>query len=43
MRALKQAEKMGLNIDDLMQMTVLDAILLIEDTRALWKELSKNG
>ena len=43
MRLMRYAEKMGLDIDDLMQMTVLDAILKIEDTKAMWKEVKQIG
>ena len=43
MRLMRYAEKMGLDIDDLMQMTVLDAILKIEDTKAMWKEVKQLG
>ena len=43
MRLMRYAEKMGLDIDDLMQMTVLDAILKNEDTKAMWKEVKQIG
>ena len=43
MRLMRYAEKMGLDIDDLMQMTVLDAILKIEDTKAMCKEVKQIG
>ena len=43
MRLMRYAEKMGLDIDYLMQMTVLDAILKIEDTKAMWKEVKQIG
>ena len=43
MRLMRYAEKLGLNIDDLMQMTVLEAVLKIEDTKAMWKEVKQIG
>ena len=41
MKIMRYAEKMGLDIDELMEMTVLDAILLIEDTKDMWSKLKK--
>lgn len=41
MKIMRYAEKMGLNIDELMEMTVLDAMLKIEDTRDMWSNLKK--
>jgi hypothetical protein len=38
---IKFAEKIGMDVDELMEMTVLDAILKIEDTRNMWSELRK--
>ena len=43
MKIIRYAEKLGLDIDELMDMTVLDAILKIEDTKAMWKEVRKIG
>ncbi len=40
-KILRYAEKMGLDKDELLQMTVLEAMLKIEDTKAMWKQLSK--
>jgi len=37
------AKKLGLDEEELLDMTVLDAMLKIEDARALWKELMENG
>lgn len=41
MKMMRYAEKMGLNIDELMEMTVLDAMLKIEETRDMWSNLKK--
>jgi hypothetical protein len=38
-RMLKLADTLGLDKDELMEMTVLDAILKIEDTKTMWKKL----
>jgi hypothetical protein len=40
-KMIKFAEKIGMDVDELMEMTVLDAILKIEDTRNMWSELRK--
>jgi hypothetical protein len=40
-KILRYAEKMGLDQEELLQMTVLEALLKIEDTKAMWKELSR--
>jgi hypothetical protein len=40
-KILRYAEKMGLDSEELLQMTVLEAMLKIEDAREMWKELSK--
>lgn len=40
-KILRYAEKMGLDKEELLQMTLLEAMLKIEDTKALWKQLSK--
>lgn len=38
---IKFAEKIGMDVDELMEMTVLDAILKIEETRDMWSELRR--
>jgi hypothetical protein len=38
-KMIKYAEKIGLDVDDLMDMTVLDAMLLIEETKSMWSKL----
>lgn len=43
MKLIRYAERLGLDIDEIMEMTVLDAILKIEDTKAMWKEVKKIG
>lgn len=40
-KILRYAEKMGLDQEELLQMTMLEAMLLIEDTKAMWNQLSK--
>jgi hypothetical protein len=40
-KLLKYAEHLGMDSDKLMEMTVADAILEIEDTKAMWKEIQK--
>lgn len=40
-KILRYAEKMGLDQEELLQMTMLEAMLKIEDTKAMWKQLSK--
>lgn len=40
-KILRYAEKMGLDKEELLQMTLLEAMLKIEDTKAMWKQLSK--
>jgi len=42
MKIMRYGEKLGLDIDELMDMTVFDAILKIEDTKAMWKEMRSN-
>lgn len=41
-KILRYAEKMGLDKEDLLNMTVLDAILKIEDTRDMWNKLRED-
>lgn len=40
-KILRYAEKMGLDSEELLQMTVLEAMLKIEDAREMWKQLSR--
>lgn len=40
-RILKYAESLGMDSDKLLGMTVAEAILEIEDTKAMWKEIQK--
>ena len=40
-KLLKYAEHLGMDSDKLMEMTVADAILEIEDTKQMWKEIQK--
>jgi len=42
-KVLGYARKIGLDEDELLEMTVLEAMLKIEDARALWKDLMENG
>jgi hypothetical protein len=41
-KMIRFAEKIGMDVDELMEMTVLDAIMKIEDTRNMWAELRKD-
>lgn len=43
MKIIKYASSLGLDADELMEMTVFDAILKIEDTKSMWKEMKKIG
>lgn len=40
-KMIKFAEKIGMDVDELMEMTVLDAMMKIEDTRSMWADLAK--
>lgn len=40
-KILRYAEKMGLDSEELLQMTVLEAMLKIEDAKEMWKQLSR--
>lgn len=40
-KLLKYAEHLGMDSDKLMSMTVAEAILEIEDTKAMWKEIQQ--
>ena len=39
---MRYAEKLGLDTEKLMQMTVLEACLLIEETQNMWTVLEKS-
>lgn len=41
-KMIKFAEQIGMDIDELMEMTVLDAIIAIEQTRDMWAVLRKD-
>jgi hypothetical protein len=41
-KMIRFAEKIGMDVDELMEMTVLDAIMKIEDTRNMWAELKRD-
>jgi len=41
-KLMKYAEKMGLDPEELLQMTVLEASLLIEETQTMWVMLEKS-
>jgi hypothetical protein len=41
-KMIRFAEKIGMDVDELMEMTVLDAIMKIEDTRTMWAELKRD-
>jgi len=41
-KMIRFAEKIGMDVDELMEMTVLDAIIKIEDTRSMCAELRKD-
>lgn len=40
---LRYAEYLGLDKEELLEMTVLEAMLKIEDTKVMWKEVKKIG
>lgn len=42
-KLIKYAESLGLDPDEMMEMTVLDFIIKIEDTKAMWKEVRNFG
>jgi len=41
-KLMRYAEKLGLDPEELLQMTVLEASLLIEDTQNMWVILEKS-
>jgi predicted hydrolase (HD superfamily) len=40
-KMIRFAEKIGMDVDELMEMTVLDAMMKIEETRSMWADLAK--
>ena len=42
-KVLRYAEHLGLDREELLEMTMLEAMLLIEDTKAMWKEVKQIG
>lgn len=42
-KILRYAEHLGLDKEELMDMTVLEAMLLIENTKDMWKEVKQIG
>jgi hypothetical protein len=42
-KILRYAEHLGLDREDLLQMTMLEAMLLIENTKDMWKEVKQLG
>ena len=40
---LRYAEHLGLDKEELLQMTMLEAMLLIENTKDMWKEVKQIG
>jgi len=40
-KMIKFAEKIGMDVDELMEMTVLDAMMKIEETKNMWADLAK--
>jgi hypothetical protein len=42
-KILRYAEHLGLDREELLQMTMLEAILLIENTKDMWKEVKQLG
>ena len=42
-KVLRYAERMGLDSDELLDMTVLEAMLKIDETVLLWKEIKDLG
>jgi hypothetical protein len=41
-KLIRYAEKLGLNPEELLQMTLLEASLLIEETQTMWVTLEKS-
>jgi hypothetical protein len=42
-KVLRYAEHLGLDKEELLEMTMLEAMLLIEQTRDMWKEVKQIG
>lgn len=42
-KILRYAEHLGLDKEELMQMTVIEAMLKIEETKDMWKEVKQIG
>jgi hypothetical protein len=42
-KILRYAEHLGLDKEELLQMTMIDAMLLIESTKDMWKEVKQLG
>jgi hypothetical protein len=42
-KIIRYAKKMGMDEEELLDMTVLDAILAIEDIQFMWAELINNA
>jgi hypothetical protein len=42
-KVLRYAEHLGLDKEELLQMTMLEAMLVIENTKDMWKELKQIG
>lgn len=42
-KILRYAEHLGLDKDELLQMTLLEAMLKIEETKDMWKEVKQIG
>jgi hypothetical protein len=42
-KVLRYAEHLGLDKEELLEMTMLEAMLLIESTKDMWKEVKQLG
>jgi hypothetical protein len=42
-KILRYAEHLGLDKEELLEMTMLEAMLLIENTKDMWKEVKQLG
>jgi hypothetical protein len=42
-KILRYAEHLGLDKEELLEMTMLEAMLLIENTKDMWKEVKQIG
>jgi hypothetical protein len=42
-KVLRYAEHLGLDKEELLEMTMLEAMLLIENTKDMWKEVKQLG